>query len=111
MRSPFAETGAASSFVTLFKDYGMGFHGSDDQLSLTPLQRQIIEAEEARRARAQEERMEEMRNPQGSPSGAPAGGGRPRNSRAGGAGNTTNQSETVRYINKSENPDYEFPNQ
>ncbi|AGC34292.1 tail assembly chaperone [Halorubrum sodomense tailed virus 2] len=107
----FRRDGAASSFVTLFKDYNMGFHGSDDQLSLTPLQRQIIEAEEARRARAQEEKMEEMRNPSGSSPGAQAGAGRPRNSRAGGAGNSTDQKETVRYINKSENPDFQFPNE
>lgn len=105
MRSPFAETGAASSFVTLFKDYGMGFHGSEDQLSLTPLQRQIIEAEEARRARQKQEQMEEMQNQQGGSSGVQ----RPMNSRAGGAGNSQSQSETVRYINTQENPDYEFP--
>lgn len=81
----------------------MGFHGSESQLTMTPLQRQIIDAERTRRAEAQRERHEEMMGDTGGGQQQPQ---RPRNSRAGGGSNR--QSETVRYINKSENPDYEF---
>lgn len=102
--NPFAATGAANSFLANFEDLGMGFHGSDSQLTITPLQRQIIDAERERRAKAKQEQREEMQNGQGGDSQ------RPMNSRAGG-GNTSNQSETVRYVNKSENPDYEFPDE
>lgn len=86
----------------------MGFRGSDDQRNLTPLQRQILDAERSRRARAKQERMEEMQSGTGGHGQqTPQGGQRPTNSRAG--GNTRTQEETVRYINRSENPDYEFP--
>jgi hypothetical protein len=84
----------------------MGFRGSDDQRHLTPLQRQIIDAERSRRATAQQERQQEMMNQQ------PGGHGpsRPLNSRGpAGNGGSTRQSETVRYVNTSENPDHEAP--
>lgn len=81
----------------------MGFQGSESQLTLTPFQRQIIDAERTRRAEAKQEKQDEMMSGQ-------QGGGqqpqRPQNSRAG--GDSDRQSETVRYINESENPDYEF---
>lgn len=104
MPNPFAETGAASSFVFLLEDYDMGFHGSDSQLTLTPLQRQIIEAEKSRQAEQQEERM-----PDDGPSSNQPSPSRPLNSKgsAGGGGNKTSQQETVRYVNTSENPDYD----
>jgi hypothetical protein len=106
VRNPFAETGAANSFLANFEDFGMGFQGSESQLTMTPLQRQIIDAERTRRAEAQQERREEMM--EGNGGGQQQQPQRQRNSRAGGGGNSNRQSETVRYINKSENPDYEF---
>lgn len=79
----------------------MGVVGSDSQLTLTPFQRQIIEAEENRRAEEQQQQMDAARAGEG-------GGQRPRNARAstGGTGETNTQSETVRYINTNENPEH-----
>ena len=108
-QNPFAEMGGASSFVTLFKDYGMGFRGSDDQRDLTPLQRQIIEAEEVRRAEAQEQKHEEMRE-QATGGGGQSQPSRTMNSRAGGGGGGgsggNGYAETTRYVNRAENPDF-----
>ncbi len=86
----------------------MGFRGSDSQLSLTPFQRQVIDAERVRRSKQKQEQREEMMNQgQGGQQSQP-----PMNSRAGGSGGNTNkQSETVRYVNESENPDFIPPEQ
>lgn len=69
-------------------EMGIGIIG-EDQTQITPFQRQVFEAEQARKAKAKEERMEEAR-------GGDVGAGRQKNQMAG-SGNTASSSETVRY--------------
>lgn len=103
-QTPFAKVGAASSVKRLLDQYNSQITGIEHQGQLTPIQRQILDAAEKHEAEKQRERREEMRQQQ---TGG-RGGGRTRNARAGGGqsgGNT--QAETVRYINKQENPDHD----
>lgn len=70
---------------------GLGIVG-DDQTDITPFQRQVFEAEKARRAEEKEKKMEQSRS----------GGSTPRKnglSSSGGSGNGGSHSETVRYTN------------
>jgi hypothetical protein len=99
--------GAGSEFLGLYDDLGADFVGSDDQRKLTPFQRQVYSATKAKEAEEKEKKREEALG-----EGAGGGGGpsRPRNPRSSSHPNSQNsgmnQQETVRYINKSENPDY-----
>jgi len=97
--------GAASSLYDNLKEFDMGFRGTDDQRNLTPFQRQILDAERGRRAKKKKEQREKMRK-EARPNGQTPS--RPTNSRAGGSSGNS-QEETVRYINKNENPDFEAP--
>ncbi|UBF21387.1 tail assembly chaperone [Halorubrum virus HRTV-21] len=99
----FADSGAASVIFGLKSEIGAGFVGSDDQLELTPFQRQVFEAEKVREHREQEKKMEAAQN------GNMGGGGRTPNAahpNVGGHGRRS-RSETVRYVNDSseENPE------
>ena len=101
----FAETGAASSVLALKEDLGLDFVGND-QLEITPFQRQVFEAEKSRQTREKEKKMEEARNGAGG-----AGGGRTPNSLnnqsppGAGAGNSSGQTETIRYVNEGDSTD------
>ncbi len=86
--------GAASSIIGLQTEMGIGIVG-EDQTEITPFQRQVFEAEEARKARKKEEKMNE----------AQGGGGRKRNSAAGAGSPTSSRSETVRYESSGEKDD------
>lgn len=78
--------GGASSVVSLQEDMGIGIVG-DTQEEITPFQRQVFEAEKARRAEKKQEKMNE----------AKGGGGRKKNSAPNAGGPTSSRSETVRY--------------
>ena len=95
--NPFAETGAASSIIALQDDLGLDFVGND-QLDITPFQRQMFEAEKAREAEAQEEKMEQAR------SGGDAGRtpNSMNNQSPPGGSSGLSQSETIRYVNENE---------
>ena len=92
--NPFAETGAASSILTLQEDLGLSFVG-DSQLEITPFQRQMFEAEKARQAEAQEEKMSQAR-------GGSSRRKNSMNSQSPPASSGRSQSETVRYINNGD---------
>lgn len=88
----------------LHSDVGASFVGCTDQSQLTPFQRQVIEATKVEEAKEQERQQEErMAQSQGND-------GRVRNSRRnrGGDGGSSGlgSKETVRYINREENPDH-----
>lgn len=109
--NPFAETGAASSFKRQIENYSNGLTdlpGVTHLGEITPFQRQVLDAAVAEENRRQEERQQEMKG-QTSPA-------RPTNPRAGGVGPKSGpqsqfgQHETVRYINKNENPDHPVHN-
>lgn len=105
---PFATVGAASSVKRLLKDYESGIVGIDHQTTLTPFQRQILDAAEAHEAEQKRQRQEEMRQ-----QAQQGGSGRQRNSRArsggGPSGGGETNAETVRYINERESdPDYDY---
>lgn len=71
---------------------------------MTPFQRQVIAAARKWEAEQERERQQELHQQAGG-----GGADRPRNSRAsGGTGGQSGlgQEETVRYINKQENPDH-----
>lgn len=87
-QNPFVETGAASSIFSLADEIGAGFVGSDNQLELTPFQRQVFEAQKELEAKEQQERMPDE-----------AGGGRTPNSAHGGGGGRS-QKETTRFVTK-----------
>lgn len=90
----FAETGAASSIVALLeKGIGLGY---SSQAELVPIQKQVIAAELARQSKEQEEEMEQSRTSNQTPNAA-----------ARSHQSSLDETETVRYVNKSENPDYE----
>lgn len=95
MRRSFVETGAANSIFGLADEIGAGFVGSDDQLQMTPFQRQTYEALKAKEAREQQEKMEQ----------GGGGGGPTPNSLHGSGGKKTSdmQGETVRYESEDEN--------
>lgn len=61
----------------------------NDQTEITPLQRQVFDAEQARKAEKKQERMEQAQS-------GGAGGGRKKNQMAGNSP-TSSRSETVRY--------------
>jgi hypothetical protein len=103
-RNHFAETGAASSFKQQIEEHSCGYTdlpGVDHLGQITPFQRQVIDAANEKEAEEQERRQEEARKGNS--------GGRPRNSRAQGSeGSDMSQEETVRYVNKQENPDHDI---
>lgn len=98
--NPFAETGAASSILALKEDLGADFVGTDSQLDLTPFQRQMFEAEKARQAEAQEEKMSQAR-------GGSSRRQNSMNSQSPPASSGKSRSETVRYINEGDDNDEE----
>lgn len=73
-------------------EMGIGIVG-EDQTTITPFQRQVFEAEEARKAEKKQEKMQD----------AKGGGGRKRNSMSNGP--TESRSETVRYESEGERDD------
>lgn len=105
-QKPFAETGAASSFKNRIENHSGGITdlpGVDHIGDLTPFQKQVLDAAEQKEAEEQKRKREEARQQHGR-------GGRSRNARSGSGdspGSTVEQEETVRYINKQENPDHE----
>lgn len=98
--NPFAETGAASSILALKEDLGADFVGTGSQLNLTPFQRQMFEAEKARQAEAQEEKMSQAR-------GGSSRRQNSMNSQSPPASSGKSRSETVRYINEGDDNDEE----
>lgn len=82
------------------EDLGLDFVG-DSQMDITPFQRQVYEAEQARKARA---KQEQMPNDMGG-----GGGGRTPNSRNNQSPGDSDlsRSETVRYVNESPDGDDE----
>jgi len=96
--------GAASSFKNRIENHSNGITdlpGVDDMGDLTPFQNQVLDAAEKKEAEEKEKQREEARN--GGSSGGSAG--RQRNSRA--SNNGMSREEHVRYVNTSENPDFE----
>jgi hypothetical protein len=68
---------------------------------LTPFQNQVLDAAEKKEQEEKEKQREEARNgngPQRNSRGGPSGGS---------PGSKMEQEETVRYVNRQENPDHE----
>lgn len=105
--SPFAETGAASSFKDRVENHSNGITdlpGVDHMGQMTPFQNQVLDAANNFETKKKEEQREEARN---------GNGGRQQNARAGSTQQNNgdmDQEETVRYINKDLNPDHEVHN-
>jgi len=76
---------------------------------LTPFQNQVLDAAEKAEAEEQERKREEMREKQQRGGGGPTRNSRTSGGSPGGSPNNSGmgQEETVRYINKQENPDHE----
>jgi len=79
---------------------------------VTPFQRQVLDAASRKEHEQQERKREEMQ--QQGPGGGSPGPSRPTNPRSNGVGKNPGgggtsdlgQQETVRYVNRSENPDH-----
>lgn len=101
---PFAETGAASSFKRRIENHSAGITdlpGVNDLGDLTPFQNQVLDAAEAKEQEEKRKQQEEARNQHSSGRSS----SRTQNSRA--SNNGMGHEETIRYVNKSENPDFE----
>jgi len=106
VQKPFAETGAASSFKNRIENHANGvtdLPGVDHLGDLTPFQNQVLDAAQKKEAEEKKRQREEARN-QGGKSGRQRN---PKSSGPAGQGGFERE-ETVRYINKEENPDHQI---
>ena len=103
-QSSFAETGAASSFKNRVENHSGGITdlpGVEHMGDMTPFQNQVLDAAEKKEQEEKEKQRKEARENAGSGNSEPT-----RNARSGGSSNSDlGRTETVRYVNKQENPD------